>query len=130
MYESVESITIQKKENIIMGFKKQMKKNLIVIAIIIFSIFLFQSNAYAIWANNCTVTKINMNSLTGNSIVQATCDGTNGRVSVANSEPGANAIIATILTAISLNTTVNFDLFNAFDDSAQVVKGVQLNNPN
>jgi len=113
-----------------MKTKRQLKKCLIMITLVVSIILVCQSSAYAVWVNNCKVTLMNMNSPTGNTIIQATCDGTAGRVAVSNADAGSNAIIATILTAISLNTTVNFDLFNAFDQSGQFVRGVQLSNPN
>ena len=49
---------------------------------------------------------------------------------MAGSDSGANKMIAALLTSIAMNTTVNFDLFAAFDNSGQVVKGIQLSNPN
>jgi len=113
-----------------MRTKKQFKKTLILIALVVSIILVCQSSAYAVWANNCTVNRMNMNSPSGNTVIQATCGTTDGRVTVSNADAGSNAILAAILTAMSLNTTVNFDLFNAFDSSGQVVRGVQLNNPN
>jgi len=88
------------------------------------------SASHADWAMNCKCKQMNMNGATGNVIIQATCSGVNGRVSVAGTDPGANKMIAAILTSIALKTTVNFDLFGTFDNSGQVVKGVQLSNPN
>ena len=88
------------------------------------------TESHAVWANNCKVTQMNMNGSSGNVIIQATCGSTDGRVTVSGSDSGANKMVAALLTSIAMNTRVNFDLFAAFDNSGQVVKGIQLSNPN
>lgn len=115
-----------------MRTKKQCKKLLVLITLVFSIILVCQSSAYAVavWANKCVIHRLNMYGATGNAIIQATCDGTRGRVSVSHDDPGSNAIIATILTAMSLNMTINFLLFNDFDDSCQVIRGAQLNGAN
>ncbi len=113
-----------------MKMKKDLKKTIILTILVFSMIFVGFSSAHADWATGCTITRINMNSPTGNTIVQATCGTTAGRVQVLDSEPGGNKIVATMLTAISLNTTVNINTANPFDDSGQVVVSLQMDNPN
>ena len=93
-------------------------------------IFSLPTESHGVWANNCKVTQMNMNGSSGNVIIQATCGSTDGRVTVSGSDSGANKMVAALLTSIAMNTRVNFDLFAAFDNSGQVVKGIQLSNPN
>ena len=93
-------------------------------------IFVCYNSAYADWANNCTITRLNVNSTSGNTIVQATCGTTAGRVTILNSDPGGKSILATMLTAVSLNTTVNINTNGPFDNTGKVAVSMQLDNPN